>query len=135
MMDRSPGSFWLDLQLHHPTLASSAITHELHIEPAIALDVGRILGPITQKSTFWSAVFWESSSEEALEQALKAFTVFLEAHSGFFERVAQGGGDITLQMNQSVAAGEGTVFDLWVECLFLKTLAAHDVSLKIQAWM
>jgi hypothetical protein len=135
MCIRKIDSFWINLNLRHPSFDPQKITEELGIQPWRSVASGREVGSTVSKSTKWSAHYREGLDNEEFARALEDLVTLFSVAHGFLLGFYEDGGEAILEINQQVATDNGVVFDLGLQPFFLQSLGEHGVFLKVKAWI
>jgi hypothetical protein len=133
-MTKPVDTFWLDLKLHHDSCDPQEITNGLGIQPSFSARSGQVLGTITRKSTVWMCHFREGIGDDVFVESLESLLSFFDESAQYLERFKASGGEIELEVNQSVEMDDGILFKLHLDYEFLKTCGTKGISLRVQAW-
>jgi hypothetical protein len=133
-MPKTVDSFAVDIKLRHPSYAPAEITGALGMSPWGYAKVGQETSYGVRKSTVWMCHFREGIGAEAFTQSLEQFLSFLDASAQYLESFRMSGGEIEVEVNQTVGIDDGILFNLHLDYDFLKTCGERGISLRVQAW-
>ena len=145
-MPTSQDAFSFEISFRLDSENPANISATLEMVPSFSWAAGQVFSVGVHKHTRWEGTLTEGSGPDAFDSALRAITVILEKHRGYFRELIASGGEITItgnfHMDPSIPSAadldadsqESKVFEMELAPDFIASLAAIPVALRLQIW-
>ena len=146
-MPTSHDPFSFDISFRHGSEDPAAISAALGMAPSFSWAAGQLSSVGVHKHMRWEGTLTQGSGQDNFDGALRAITVILEKHRGYFRELIGSGGEITItgnfHMDPSILSAadldadnqtESKVFEMELYPDFIASLSAIPVALRLQIW-
>jgi hypothetical protein len=146
-MPTSHDAFSFDISFRHGSEDPTAISAALEMAPSFSWAAGQVTSVGVHKHMCWEGTLTRGSGQDNFEGALRAITVILEKHRGYFRELIASGGEIEIAGNFHVDPSllsaadldadshtKSKVFELALYPDFIASISAIPVALRLQIW-
>jgi len=98
-MPTSHDAFSFDISFRHGSEDPAAISAALEIPPSFSWAAGQVSSVGVHKHMRWEGTLAQGSGQDNFDGALRAITVILEKHRGYFRELIASGGEIEITGN------------------------------------